>query len=322
MDPQQISLNADTPPQELGTVVPANAERYLTLLAEGMAANVPHCDPVGYEAFRANVTNISRRMPDRISDEEKLACIRALLREFETYRGMAEKTISDRQASWRVLVATMLEELFTSLGMAISSPSARPIVEPIERLNTATEIDNYCHALRAFLHPQHSADAAADGTLHADSKMPSNDAVGLPGRSDAVKYLSRVMEDEQQGFVVFFYLSCLDVIGERFSIAAVEDCLMAVSSYLTQCLQNDDRIFHWSDSSLLAILLNRPSQRIVTVELQRMANQNRDITINVNGRLVMLRIPLTFELTPIQQLKSADEICRFPCKPPLQRGGR
>jgi GGDEF domain-containing protein len=101
------------------------------------------------------------------------------------------------------------------------------------------------------------------------------------------------------------------MICERFGIEAVQDCLMAVSAYLTHTLRRDDAIFHWSDSTLLAIVLDRPTEQILTAELERIASQNRDITINVGGRVVMLRIPLGFELIPIERLTSASDINRL-----------
>jgi GGDEF domain-containing protein len=101
------------------------------------------------------------------------------------------------------------------------------------------------------------------------------------------------------------------MICERFGIEAMQDCLMAVSAYLTYTLRRDDAIFHWSDSTLLAVVLDRPNEQILTAELERIASQNRDITINVGGRVVMLRIPLGFELIPIERLTSASDINRL-----------
>jgi GGDEF domain-containing protein len=119
------------------------------------------------------------------------------------------------------------------------------------------------------------------------------------------------MERGGAGFIVLIRLSCLEVINQRFGKEAVEDCLMAVSAFLTASLHSDDAIYHWSDSSLLAILQGRPSEQILAAELQRIASQNRDSSINVAGRTIMLRIPLAFELTPISRLRTADDLYRL-----------
>ena len=36
--------------------------------------------------------------------------------------------------------------------------------------------------------------------------------------------------------------------------------------------------------------------------------QNRETTVNIGGRSTMLRIPITFDITPIERLHSADDL--------------
>jgi GGDEF domain-containing protein len=101
------------------------------------------------------------------------------------------------------------------------------------------------------------------------------------------------------------------MINQRFGPEAVEDCLMAVSAFLTESLNSDDAIYHWSDSSLLAILQGRANEQILTAELERIAMQNRETTVSIGGRATVLRIPITFDLTPIERLKSADDLYKI-----------
>jgi hypothetical protein len=86
---------------------------------------------------------------------------------------------------------------------------------------------------------------------------------------------------------------------------------MAVAAYIAHSLHSDDVLFHWSDSALLAILQGRANQRILTAELQRIASLNREITIKMGGRSVMLRIPLNLEITPIAGLREADDLYKI-----------
>jgi hypothetical protein len=86
---------------------------------------------------------------------------------------------------------------------------------------------------------------------------------------------------------------------------------MAVSAFLTESLHSDDAIYHWSDSSLLAVLQGRANEQILTAELERIAMQNRETTVSIGGRATMLRIPISFDLTPIERLKSADDVYKI-----------
>jgi hypothetical protein len=47
--------------------------------------------------------------------------------------------------------------------------------------------------------------------------------------------------------------------------------------------------------------------------------QNRETTVSIGGRATVLRIPITFDLTPIERLKSADDLYKITL---LTTGGR
>jgi hypothetical protein len=101
------------------------------------------------------------------------------------------------------------------------------------------------------------------------------------------------------------------MIGKRFGWEAVQDSLMAVSAFLTHSLRSDDGIYHWSDSALLAVLNTPASEPILTTAMQRIVDNNRDITIQIGDRPVMLRVPMQFRITPISQLNSAEDLNRL-----------
>jgi GGDEF domain-containing protein len=297
-----------------GTLELSADARFLTLLVEGAATGVPEIGEESYLAFRGKIEELSRQLPDRLPDEEKLALIRAILHEFESYRNSAETTLREQLAGWHALLAMLLTELFASLGLDPASTDLSSLVQISKRITTADEINGWREKFNLFLHPldgQGPAEAQAAKLRVADRSTANDNAAGLRGGGSAVEQLRRIMADHGEGFIVLFRLSCLDVVSQRFGPEAVEDCLMAVSAYLTAGLQSSDSIYHWSDSALLAILLGRPNEQILTAELNRIIAQNRESSINVAGRAIMLRIPLTFEITPISHFKNADDLLRI-----------
>ena len=98
------------------------------------------------------------------------------------------------------------------------------------------------------------------------------------------------------------------MIGRRYGSSAVEDSLMAISAYLTASLRSDDAICHWSDTLLIAVLRSSGTESDLSGVIRRVIDNNREITINLDGRWLMLRIPLTFELIPFNQMRSADDL--------------
>jgi GGDEF domain-containing protein len=294
--------------------VPSGVERCLMLLAEGAAAGVPEIDAQSYLALRSRVDALTCRLAEHLSDEERLAHIGSIVRELESFRKSTESAVREQLAAWRNLITAILGELLTSLGVVDSSADAAPLQQLVKRLTTADEIDAWRQKLELYLHPLDGKGPAVDLSARlraADCSTANDNAAGLRGGGSAVEHLRKIMEDGGDGFVVLFRLSCLDVINQRFGPEAVEDCLMAVSAFLTAGLQSDDSIYHWSDSALLAILQGRYSEFMVAAELDRVISQNRESSINVAGRAIMLRIPITFEMTPINRLRSAEDLLKI-----------
>jgi GGDEF domain-containing protein len=290
-------------------------DRTLTLVVEGAAMNVTEVEPESYKRFRSKVSTLAMQMPDHLPEADKLAYIRGIVKEFEGYRNTTDATLRDRQIGWRGLTLNLMKELFASLGVDAASPEAFPLVDEIPRLTTVEDIDKFGRWLSEFLRPASGGKGAATGVsaaLRAADRTTSNDnSAGLRGGGAAVEHVRRLKEHGGRGFVAIFRLSFLDVISDRFGMEAVQDCIMAVSAYLNQSLRSNDAIYHWSDASLMGVLENRASQHIATAELNRIVAQNREITITISGRAVMVRIPIEFELISLDQLKDADDLNRI-----------
>jgi GGDEF domain-containing protein len=290
-------------------------------MVEGAAQNMPEIDEATYKAFRKKVNEEAMQVPDRLPIDDKLAQIQSIVREFESYRKGAEGELKARQSGWRALVSMQLQELLERVGVDPGSSDAAPLVLKIAGLETGEQIQAYGERLKEFLHPaggERGIPAGASKLKVADRTTENDNAAGLRGGGAAVEHVKRIMENGGNGYIALFRLGCLEIISQRFGMEAVQDCVMAVSAFLTHNLHSGDAIFHWSDSSLLVILEGRPNEQILTAELQRIIVQNREITVTIEGRNVMVRIPLDFVLTPIEFLRSAEDLYKLSPKPATQ----
>jgi len=292
----------------------ANSERCLTLLVDGAARGAVEVDATAYANFRSNLEELARRIPDRLPEEEKLALIRKINQEFDAYRTVTETALRERYAAWRGTVTLLMDELVHDLGIDATSPRVAPLLSQLKRIATTEEVLTWRESLNGFLHPLDGtspSDDLAARLRSADCSEANDNAAGLRGGGAAVEHLRRILQLGGDGFIVIFRLSCMEIINQRFGLDAVEDCLMAVSAFLTAGLESDDTIYHWSDSALLAILQGRPSESILTAELERIIAQNRESTVNIAGRAIMLRIPITFQITPINRMRNAEDLLRI-----------
>jgi GGDEF domain-containing protein len=289
-----------------------NIGRGLALLVDGVALNMPEIDSPTYKLFRETVSAMVKKIPDRLPESELLPVVKAIICEFESYRYGADSALREQQAGWRTLAGTLLHELLKALGIHPSSGSAAPLVGKIGTLASEEQIRAYQAMLDEFLHPGGKVGSTTDAApANASERTATDDGSGLRGGSAAQQHLQKVMDRGGKGFVVLFRLSCLGVIGERFGVAAVHSSLMAVSAFITQSLRSSDAVYRWSDSSLLAILETPATEQMTAGTMQRIVNNNRDITVEIESRNVMLRIPLSFELIPISRFQSSDELFKL-----------
>lgn len=292
--------------------------RSLTQLAEGAAANLLEVAPSDYKEFRGKVGQLAQQMRDGLPEADRLALIREVIQEFEHYRGASEDELRNRLRGWRALASKLLMDLLARTGIDAGSGNAAPLVQKVGSLQTGTEIDGYLIELAEFFSLGNSDNRAsrASQLTAADRSTANDNAAGLRGGGAAFKHVSRIMEEDNQGYLVLFQLGCLEMIGERFGVAAVQDGVMAVSAFLTHSLRSDDAIYHWSDSSLLAVLQTPASVPIVAAAMRRVIDNNRDITIQMGGRTVMLRVPLEFEIIPISRLTTAEDLNKLAAPSP------
>jgi hypothetical protein len=288
-------------------------ERSLTQLAEGAASNAVVVDPTDFTAFRGRVSHLALQMRDGLPDAERLGLILNVIHEFEHYRKLSDDAIRDRVCAWRTLVSKLLVDLLARTGIEAGSGDASPLVLRVASLLTSEEINGFIIQLTDFFRLTNAdgRTARAAQLTAADRTTANDNAAGLRGGGAAVDHVRKIMERHISGYAVLFQLNCLSMIGERFGAEAVQDSLMAVSAFLTHSLRSDDAVYHWSDSSLLAILQTPVSVPILSAAMRRIIDNNRDITIRIGGRTVMLRIPLEYEITRIDQLRTADDLYKL-----------
>lgn len=290
--------------------------RILTLFADGVAMNMPEIDPQAYKNFRTEVARLALQVPDRATEQDKLLVARQMVQEFELYRNLSREQLRERLSAWRALTGLLLRACIEHMHMRMNSPGVLALFKEILVIEQAGEIKNCYAKVEKFLTPPSKGKSDDDALGVSDPNLStSNDnAAGLLGGGSAAEHLERILTVGGKGYVVQFELGCMDVIGQRFGAEAVQDCLIAVAAYITNSLHADDRIYHWSNSRLLAIVQGRANDQILTAELNRISGHNRDFTVNVCGRNVMLRIPLSFEVIPVSRFQSAEDLNKLQTK--------
>jgi GGDEF domain-containing protein len=286
----------------------SEAHHCLARLMEQAVLNIPNVEAQSYKSFRHKMERLVPQLPDLSVSAGDLMLMQEILQEFAHYHKSAEIAVRDQISGWRKLVATLLIELLKKSGIDAGSPVAAELLQGAATLLTGVELQGYSAQLIDFLRLQKIHDSG-DRVPPPDAQTTGNhNPAGLRDGALAMEMIQHLLESGGQGFVVVFSLTSIGSIKDRFGSEAMQDCLMAVSAFLTRNLRSDDQIYYWSESSLLAILQTPATKQVIQIAIQRIVDNNRDITIQTEARVVMLRVPLTFELVSIADMNSAEDL--------------
>jgi GGDEF domain-containing protein len=294
---------------------PSAAERRaLGLLLEGAAINLPQIDPDLHRRFRSGILRSSISLVQPQSESHLLNIIASLVHEFETYRTDSEATLDARLKEWRLLTGLVINLLAVRDKIDQRSEAWAKIAVSLATAVTAEEIESLRTTLQKLfqLSGEEQITKRAKEAEEQDRSTANDNAAGLRGGGAAIEHIGAMIAQSRPGYICLFRLSCLDVVGERFGPEGIQDCLMAVSAFLIQNMRAEDSIYHWSESSLLAVCDRKIREDILTAELNRVLARNREFTINIEDRAIMLRIPVALDLFPITQFKSADDLQNLP----------
>lgn len=131
---------------------------------------------------------------------------------------------------------------------------------------------------------------------------------GLGGPSQARGYLSSHFKTDSQCYVVLLKLTALHNLEQRYGQEAASDYLNVTAHFLMQSLRSEDRLFHWGRDVVMAVVRRQISPDALRMEFTRLASAGRDHVMEVNGRTVMIASPISFDLLPVAQCSTFDDM--------------
>jgi len=294
----------------------ATCRRALGLLVEGAAINFPRPDPEAYARMRSAILRDSIRLAEPLAEPELLRTVQAIIQQFVSYSSHTAEVLEDRRRAWRHMAGMLIRFLSERSKVKPDSEEWTAIGLQLGEASTAAEIQALRERLQAMLAHNAVAGAARQAQLdeEPDRSVANDNAAGLRGGGAAVEHVRAMIAKSRPGYVGIFRLSCLDVVGARFGQEGIQDCLMAVSAFLIANLRGEDSVYHWSETSLLAVCDRKIREDTLSAELNRVLQRNRDFTIQIGNSTIMLRIPIELELFPIDAFQSADDLQKLPVK--------
>lgn len=130
----------------------------------------------------------------------------------------------------------------------------------------------------------------------------------LPGPSQAQAYLQSLVGTNRQCYVLMIKLSMLRTVEERYGEDAAEKYVMHAIEHLAASLHPDDRLFQWSRDAFMGVIQRQVSPAAVRMEVSRLSMASLQHIVEDRGRKIMVAISTTFDLLPVAQFSTVDEI--------------
>lgn len=139
---------------------------------------------------------------------------------------------------------------------------------------------------------------------------------GLPGPTQARSYLAPLFGADTLSYVVLFKISMLPTVEQRYGDEAAAEFLKSAAKFLIQSLRPDDRLFHWDRDVLMAVIRRQISPGALRMEVDRLTLASRGQVMEVNGKSIMIACPIAFDLLPVSQYATFDDmLTAFDAKP-------
>lgn len=164
---------------------------------------------------------------------------------------------------------------------------------------------------------QHKLIKKAEMIEHAKSDWDAPDPhewdngqglAGLPGPAEAEAALQPLLGNDRQCYALMVRLTMMQTVEERYGEQAASDYLMGAIQFLVQGLQPEDQFFQWSRNVLMGVLHRQIAPAAVKMGIARLLMNPPQQLVSIGGRKTMLALTTNFDLLPVAQFSSMDEM--------------
>lgn len=294
-------------PQASDLVPIAEVEKFLVQLLDSIHGQRFDDRTPSYSEFHEKMSQMARKLTECSTVDDKFLALQQTLYEIHRYQEGKAKDLQKPEFTWRALAATLLCALFTpNDAKRLSAREDRLLGEAMLR-NLNEGMDTFQDAMRS--HPRLNAENTRPVEDWRPSFEKDSNPTSLRCGDEALNRIEGMLERQAKGYVIVFRLGCLDLVGERFGLEAVEESLRSVSAYLADSIRRYAELFFWNESTFATIVETRAPEKALRTTIVHIINNNRSAFVQVEDHLVLLQMPLEFEMFPISSIQSAKEFC-------------
>ena len=278
----------------------ATLRRCVGLLLEGIGLHALSIPAVDRQPFLDRMRSSSKEISWAASEREMLAFTGEAIKAVGLYNQQLEQHLAEKRTEVRAIITFLVSTIKETCNFNEQLVGA---LDELEASFTEEESTDGLKAMKVRLEQTIEEARNSDAETHrelqefgtADSAKEM--VTGLPNRSMAKRAL--MPGGDRRGiYAVPCRLNSASMITSRYGSDAGKQYLLAASKVLGSAFREEDQLFYWSETALLAIIRRREPEDVVRRDISRLASTNRNHTLQVGERFVMCGIPVSAAVIP------------------------
>jgi len=146
---------------------------------------------------------------------------------------------------------------------------------------------------------QPAARSAAAEEIQGDIPSENSKELASPLRAKAIRACEMSLASSQKSYAIILLLSQFEMFRIRYGLNNAEKLVHAFSAHLIKSLPPEDRLFHWSNRTILVLAERDSSIDEVRLEMTAFCSRRVDYYLNATGRSAVLTLSASWNLIPL-----------------------
>jgi GGDEF domain-containing protein len=305
----------------------------MILVLREIASQAVVADRADYEEFKEKIEKCQAEFESSPTPKE---VARAVCKHLKQYNERALKTFSSQGEDLQSIVASLtqgmstlssigeqsvsrLGRLRTKVQEAASSDDIRKIkVQFGEHMDSAQEeglrqqveiSDMVSGVIGEFKRMQDRARESRE-VIDKSILYASDTLTGLPARGYAEAILAEAHSRANRSFVAVFVVERVELVSQRFGVAAADQLLLYFSQHLAQNLNNGHNLFRWGPAAFVSFIASSDTQENIRREVQNVALRRIEKLVEIGERTALIPIGCKWLFIPVVRETALEALYR------------
>jgi CheY-like chemotaxis protein len=135
--------------------------------------------------------------------------------------------------------------------------------------------------------------------IQGDIPSESTKDLSSPLRAKAIRAIEMRLGSTQKSYAILLLLSQFEMFRMRYGLNNAEKLVHAFSAHLIKSLPPEDRLYQWSNRTILVIAERDSSIDEVRLEMTAFCSRRVDYYLNATGRSALVTLSASWNLVPL-----------------------